>query len=219
MKKLLSGVKRTLSSGPSSRGSGSHSGGNGSQDSPWSSSFVPFSHGTTGSSRYLAHDDVLEAMNGDDISIRTIEEMEKYKSLHHREFSNTHVYDVNLLGKCATPRLKCLFAMVNRIEYKMLGPIEYTSMVTRIAMNLGCLKMANLAYIERDVHVLHLDHFVHMHILCKEPDHSFSMLYGRKAIRLPNLGLQLYCCESFTLQFDRMGEACHSLTGPPRTCG
>jgi hypothetical protein len=52
--------------------------------------------------------------------------------------------------------------MVKRIKYtpiadivnyfknvhKMLGPIECTSMVTRIAMNLGCLEMANLAYTE-----------------------------------------------------------------------
>jgi hypothetical protein len=43
---------------------------NGSQDSPWSSSFM---HGTVGSSHYLAHDDVLAAMEGDDISIRTTE--------------------------------------------------------------------------------------------------------------------------------------------------
>jgi hypothetical protein len=62
----------------------------------------------------------------------------------------------------ATPKLKCLFAMVNRIKYtpvanivdyykivhKMSGPIECTSMVTQIAMNLGCPEMANLAYIE-----------------------------------------------------------------------
>jgi hypothetical protein len=80
MKKLLSGVKRVLSSGLSSRGSGSCSGDNGLQDSPQSSSFMPSPHGTAVSSRYLAHDDVSEAMDGDDISIRTTEEMEKYES-------------------------------------------------------------------------------------------------------------------------------------------
>jgi hypothetical protein len=76
MKKLLSGVKRALSPYPSSRGSGSHSGDNGSQDSLMSSSgqgsgsrsgvkwseasalFLPIQ-----SSRYLAHDDIPEAMN------------------------------------------------------------------------------------------------------------------------------------------------------------
>jgi hypothetical protein len=49
-------------------------------------------------------------------------------------------------------------------------------------MNLGCLEMANLAYIDGDVPILGLDHFIHAHILHKEPDHSLSMLYGGKAI-------------------------------------
>jgi hypothetical protein len=81
MKKLLSGVKRALSSGPSDRGSGSRTGDNILQDSPWSLSFVPSPCGTAGLSRYLAHDDVPKAMNSDDISIHTTEEMEKYESL------------------------------------------------------------------------------------------------------------------------------------------
>jgi hypothetical protein len=99
----------------------------------------------------------------------------------------------------------------------MSGPIKCTSMVTRIAMNLGCPEMSNLAYIEGDVPDLGIDHFVHMHILREKPDHSLSMLYGRKVIRLPNLGLRLYSFESLILQFDRMGEARHSFVGPPRT--
>jgi hypothetical protein len=113
----------------------------------------------------------------------------------------------------ATPKLKCLFAMVNRIKYtpiadivdyfknvhKMSAPIECTSVVTQISMNLGCPKMANLAYNEGDVPILGLDHFVHAHILREEPDHCLSMLYGCKVIWLPNLGLQLYSCESITL--------------------
>jgi hypothetical protein len=104
-------------------------------------------------------------------------------------------------------------AMVNRIKYthvadivdylknmhKMSGPIKCTSMVTRIAMNLGCLEMANLAYIEGDVPILGLDHFIHTHILCEEPNHPLSMMYGGKMIRLPNPGFQLYSCESLTL--------------------
>jgi hypothetical protein len=99
----------------------------------------------------------------------------------------------------------------------MLGPIECTSMVTRIAMNLGCVELANLTYIEGDVHVLGLDHFIHAHILHEEPDHSLSMLYDRKVIQLYNPGLRLYSCESLTLQFDQMRETRHSFTGPPRT--
>jgi hypothetical protein len=58
---------------------------------------VPSPHGTTGSSRYLAHDDVPVATDGDDISIHITEEMEKYESLRHREFAHTHIYVVNLL--------------------------------------------------------------------------------------------------------------------------
>jgi hypothetical protein len=66
-------------------------------------------------------------------------------------------------------------------------------------MNLGYL---DLAYIEGDVPVLGLDYFVHAHILHEEPDYSISMLYGRKAIRLSNLALRLYSCESLTPKFD-----------------
>jgi hypothetical protein len=117
------------------------------------------------------------------------------------------------LRSVATPELKCLFAIVNWIKYtpvadivdyfknvhKMSRPIECTSMVTWIDMNLGCLKMANLAYIEGDVPILGLYHFVHAHILREEPDYSISMLYSRKVIRLPNPALRLYSCESLTL--------------------
>jgi hypothetical protein len=56
-------------------------------------------HDTAGLSRYLAHDDVPVAMDGDDISIHTTEEMNKYEFLYHREFAHTHVYDVNLLER------------------------------------------------------------------------------------------------------------------------
>jgi hypothetical protein len=60
---------------------------------------VPSLHEIAGSSCYLAHDDVPEAMNSDDISICTTEEMEKYESLHHHEFAHTRIYDVNLLER------------------------------------------------------------------------------------------------------------------------
>jgi hypothetical protein len=139
-----------------------------------------------------------------------------------------HALPMAELHSVTTTELKCLFAMVNRIKYtpvadivdyftnvsKISGPIECTYLVTQIAMNLG---YSDLAYIEGDVPVLGLDHFVHTNILREEPDYSVSMLYGRKVIWLPNLALQLYSCESLTLQFDRMGDACHSFVGLPRT--
>jgi hypothetical protein len=98
MKKLIGGVKRAFSSGSSSRGSSSCSG-DGSQDFVRSSSFVPSPHETGGSIRYLAHNDIPIATDVDDISIHSIEEMEKYESLHHQEFGHTRVYDVNLLER------------------------------------------------------------------------------------------------------------------------
>jgi hypothetical protein len=60
---------------------------------------MPSLHGVVGSSHYLEHDDTPEATEGDDVSIHTIEEIEKYESLQHREFAHTHVYDVNLLER------------------------------------------------------------------------------------------------------------------------
>jgi hypothetical protein len=62
----------------SSQGSSSRSG-DGSQKSARSASFVPSPHEIGGSIRYLAHDDVPMAMNGDDISICSTKEMEKYE--------------------------------------------------------------------------------------------------------------------------------------------
>jgi hypothetical protein len=129
----------------------------------------------------------------------------------HRWMSFT-LFPTMQLHSVTTPELKILFAMVNRIKYtpvadivgyfknvhKMSGPIGCTSMVTQIAKNLGFPEMANLAYIEGDVPDLGLDHFVHAHILHEEPNHSLSMMYGRKAIRLPKSGLRLYSCESLT---------------------
>jgi hypothetical protein len=79
----------------------------------------------------------------------------------HRWMSFT-LFPMAELRSVTTPEPKSMFAMVNRIKYtpvadivdffknvhKMSGPIECTSIVTRIAINLGGLKMANLTYIE-----------------------------------------------------------------------
>jgi hypothetical protein len=56
-------------------------------------------------------------------------------------------------------------------------------------------------YVEGDVPILGVDHFVHLHTLCEEPNYSISMLYevGGKAIQLPNPVLALYSCQQLTL--------------------
>jgi hypothetical protein len=127
----------------------------------------------------------------------------------HRWMSFT-LFPMVELCSVTTVELKCLFAMVNKIKYtpvanfvdyftnvsKIPGPIQCTSLVTRIAMNFG---YSDLAYIEGDVSILSLDHFVHVHILREEPDYSASKLYCHKVIWLPNPALELYSCESLTL--------------------
>jgi hypothetical protein len=60
---------------------------------------VPSPHEIGGSIHYPAHDDIPVATDGDDISIHTTEEMEKYESLRRREFAHTRVYVVNLLER------------------------------------------------------------------------------------------------------------------------
>jgi hypothetical protein len=60
---------------------------------------MPSPQETRGSIRYLAQDDVPMATDGNDISIRSTEEMEKYESLHHQKFGHTRVYNVNLLKR------------------------------------------------------------------------------------------------------------------------
>jgi hypothetical protein len=130
---------------------------------------------------------------------------------------------------------RCLYVMVHKIKYTLVadivdyfkeirtlsGPIEGTSLVTRIALNLGCEEMANVPYIARDVPIPGLSHFMHAHILREEPDHSISMLYegGSKVLWLPNPVLVLHSCEQLTLRLGRMGDACHSYIGPPWTRG
>jgi hypothetical protein len=112
--------------------------------------------------------------------------------------------------------VKCLYVMVHKIWYSpvadivdyfkeihtLVETIECTSMVTWIALNLGCLEMAHMSYIERDVPILGLVHFGHTHIWHKEPDYTISMLYagGSNTLRLPNLTLVLFSCHQLTLQ-------------------
>jgi hypothetical protein len=60
---------------------------------------VPSPHRAMGLSHSCAHDDVPAAMDDDDISIHTTEEIEKYASLRYQEFAHTRIYDVNLLER------------------------------------------------------------------------------------------------------------------------
>jgi hypothetical protein len=116
--------------------------------------------------------------------------------------------------------------IVNIVDYfkeirTLSGPIEYASLATYIALNIGCPEMHNVAYIEGDVSILGLSHFVHAHILREDHDHTISMLYerGTKVLRLPNSALLPHSCEQLTLQLDQLESARHNISGPPRTRG
>jgi hypothetical protein len=126
------------------------------------------------------------------------------------------LFSMRELHSATMAELKCLYAMVHKIQYSPVadivdyfkeictfaGRIECTSMVTWIVLNLGCPKMAHMSYIKGDVPALCLDHFVHAHILHEESNYFISMLYagGSKALRLLDPALALYSCHQLSLQ-------------------
>jgi hypothetical protein len=78
-----------------------------------------------------------------------------------------------------------------------------------------------VAYIEGDVPILGLSHFVCAHVLREEPYHSISMLYegGNKVLRLPKQAYLLCSCDQLIVQLNTLENACHSILGPPHTHG
>jgi hypothetical protein len=112
--------------------------------------------------------------------------------------------------------LNCLFAMaVHRITYTPIadivdyykeictlsGPIECTSLVTSIALNIGCPEVDNKAYIERGSMYLSLVFLT----LCM-PDYFISMLSGgsNKVLVLPNQAYLLCSCDQLIVQLNTM---------------
>jgi hypothetical protein len=98
----------------------------------------------------------------------------------HRWLSFT-LFPMRELCSIAVTEFRCLYAMVRKIQYSLvtniidyfkeirtlIGFIECTSIVTQIALNLGCPEMAHVSYIERDVPILGLNHFVRAHFCAK----------------------------------------------------
>ena len=110
--------------------------------------------------------------------------------------------------------LKLLYAMVKRrkvspVKFMMKqwkeipnlkGDVGCTSLVTRIAKNLGLLKNASVAYID-DIPRWFIDYeyFVQAHMLKKKKDGKLVMMYmdHTNEIPLPNQNLGLYAVQSF----------------------
>ena len=128
--------------------------------------------------------------------------------------------------------LMILYAMVNMIRvsparamvkqwlinFRMTGPIECTSLVTRIASNMGILDGNPVPFIEEPRVMIDEAYLVQGHTLKKGPDDSlifFSRGYANE-IPLPNAGYHLYNCRSLTIPLVPQEEARrHSVSSLP----
>ena len=61
-------------------------------------------------------------------------------------------------------------------HFKMVGPIECTSLITRIASNIGALEGANVSFIPRPRLLIDEAHLVYGHTLKHGPDDSLIFL-------------------------------------------
>jgi len=98
--------------------------------------------------------------------------------------------------------LKLLYAMVKRRKvspvkfmmnqwkdiFYLMGDVECTSLVTRIAQNLGLLSNASISYIDTNCWYLDYDYFCHAHMLKKRNNGQLVMMYlgYTNEIPLPN---------------------------------
>jgi hypothetical protein len=128
---------------------------------------------------------------------------------------------------------RCLFAMVHKIKYTpVLDIVEYfkaapkrehevqcTSMVTRIAHNLGCLEGATLIYLNGQAPTVGVDSFIRAHLMTRGGDGNLYMKYPKSSVEvaLPAAHLALYSVESLTLQLEDRQPPRHSVSGGPHT--
>ena len=100
----------------------------------------------------------------------------------------------------------------------MMGTIECTSFVTRIASNMGILDGNPVPFIEDPRALIDETYLVQGHTLKKGPDDSlvfFSLGYANE-IPFPNAGYHLYNCRSLTMPLVPHEESrMHSLSGLP----
>ena len=86
--------------------------------------------------------------------------------------------------------------------FELKGDVGCTSLVTRIAQNLGLLENASVAYIE-DIDRWYIDYeyFVQAHMLRKNNNGQLVMMYLGNTTEIPLLdwNLGLYAVNSFVL--------------------
>ena len=95
-------------------------------------------------------------------------------------------------------------------KFRMTGPIECTSLVTRITLNMGILDGNPFPFIEDPRTLIDETYLVQGHTLKKGPNDSlvfFSLGYANE-IPLPNAGYHLYNCRSLTVPLVPQEESC-----------
>lgn len=119
--------------------------------------------------------------------------------------------------------LMILYAMVNKIKispvramvsqwlenFKMTGPIECTSLITRIALKIGALDGNAIPFIEEPRFLIDRSYLVQGHTLKNGSDGSLVFLFPgyTNEIPLPNPGFHLYNCQSLTIPLTTQEEA------------
>ena len=103
-------------------------------------------------------------------------------------------------------------------NFRMMGPIECNSLVTRIASNMGILDGNSVPFIEDSHALIDEAYLVQGHTLKNAPNDSlvfFSLGYANE-IPLPNAGYHLYNCRSLTIPLVPQEESHgHSVSGLP----
>ena len=103
--------------------------------------------------------------------------------------------------------------MINQWKdvFELMGDVECTSLVTRIAQNLGLLSNASIPYIDIDRWYIDYDYFCHAHMLKKRKNGQLVMMYlgYTNKILLPNRDLVLYAVNSFTFDLQVKEAAPH----------
>ena len=119
------------------------------------------------------------------------------------------------LGCHSNDELLILYAMVNKIKispaqalvkqwlsnFKTMGPIECTSLITRIATCVGALEGNSIPFIEDDRAYIDESYLIQGHMLKRGPNDSlifFFVGYTNKTSQ-PNAEFYLYNCRSLTI--------------------
>ena len=99
------------------------------------------------------------------------------------------------------------FMMTQWVEIPILkGDVGCTSLVTRIARNLGLLANASITYIDNLRWIIDYGYFNHAHMLKKGKDGNIVMMYMDyiNEFPLPDWNLGLYVVDSFVFDLQKI---------------